>query len=289
MKSHHILCLFCYSLSLAAAAVSLSATDSFGLHLWVDIVIAHVVSTLVIFLFSTFYSNSSLYDPYWSVAPVPIYFFIALSDENGINLERIFLVGIPVCYWALRLTHNWLRTWPGLSKEDFRYVNLYETFGTFKWFINLFGIHLFPTLIVNLCLFPLYFYFIKNSADVSLFDYLICLFTLSMVLLEQISDEQMHIFKANIDNKGKTMNEGLWKYSRHPNYLGEVGFWFGLCGFGLIGTNGSVFLLICPIAMLLMFKFASIPMMDNRSLENRPDYADYMKKTSSLMLFPSKK
>ena len=48
MKSHHILCLFCYSLSLAAA-VSLSATDSFGFHLWVDIVIAHVVSTLVIF------------------------------------------------------------------------------------------------------------------------------------------------------------------------------------------------------------------------------------------------
>ena len=107
MKSHHILCLFCYSLSLAAAAVSLSATDSFGLHLWVDIVIAHVVSTLVIFLFSTFYSNSSFYDPYWSVAPVPIYFFIALSDESGINLERFFLVGIPVCYWAFRLTQNW--------------------------------------------------------------------------------------------------------------------------------------------------------------------------------------
>ena len=289
MKSHHILCFFCYSLSLAAAAVSLSATDVFGLHLWVDIVIAHVVSTLVIFLFSTFYSNSSLYDPYWSVAPVPIYFFVALSDENGINLERIFLVGIPVCYWAFRLTHNWLRTWPGLSKEDFRYVNLYETFGSFKWFINLFGIHLFPTLIVNLCLFPLYFYFIENSADVSSLDYLICLFTLSMVLLEQISDEQMHIFKANIENKGKTMNEGLWKYSRHPNYLGEVGFWFGLCAFGLIGSNGSILLLICPIAMLLMFMFASIPMMDNRSLENRPDYADYMKKTSSLMLFPSKK
>jgi steroid 5-alpha reductase family enzyme len=110
-----------------------------------------------------------------------------------------------------------------------------------------------------------------------------------MVLLEQISDEQMHIFKANIENKGKTMNKGLWKYSRHPNYLGEVGFWFGLCGFGLIGSNGSILLLICPIAMLLMFMFASIPMMDNRSLENRPDYADYMKKTSSLMFFPSKK
>jgi steroid 5-alpha reductase family enzyme len=99
----------------------------------------------------------------------------------------------------------------------------------------------------------------------------------------------MHIFKANTENKGKTMNKGLWKYSRHPNYLGEVGFWFGLCGFGLTGTNGSIFLLICPIAMLLMFMFASIPMMDNRSLENRPDYANYMKKTSSLMLLPSKK
>jgi len=57
----------------------------------------------------------------------------------------------------------------------------------------------------------------------------------------------------------------------------------------LIGSNGSIFLLICPIAMLIMFLFASIPMMDNRSLENRPDYADYMNKTSSLMLLPSKK
>ena len=176
MKAHHILCLFCYSLSLAAAVVSLSATDAFGFHLWIDVVIAHVISTLVIYLFSTFYSNSSLYDPYWSVAPVPIYFFIALSDVNEINMERIFLVGIPVCYWAFRLTHNWLRSWPGLSKEDFRYVNLYETFGSSKWFINLFGIHLFPTLIVNLCLFPLYFYFIENSAGVSVLDYLICLF-----------------------------------------------------------------------------------------------------------------
>ena len=61
MKSHHILCLFCYSLSLAAAAVSLSATDSFGFHLWVDIVIAHVVSTLVIFLFTKTGKNTQFY------------------------------------------------------------------------------------------------------------------------------------------------------------------------------------------------------------------------------------
>ena len=110
-----------------------------------------------------------------------------------------------------------------------------------------------------------------------------------MALLEQISDEQMHTFRGNTENKGKTMNQGLWQYSRHPNYLGEVGFWFGLCGFGIIGTNGSIFLLVCPLAMLLMFMFASIPMMDNRSLENRTDYEDYMRKTSSLMILPSKK
>ena len=67
MKSHHILCIFCYSLSFAAAAVSLSATDPFG-FICGQILLLHVGGTLVIFLFSTFYSNSSLYDPYWSVA-----------------------------------------------------------------------------------------------------------------------------------------------------------------------------------------------------------------------------
>ena len=116
-------------------------------------------------------------------------------------------------------TWNWLKTWPGL--EDFRYINLYQTFGRFNYLL-IFGIHLFPTLMVNICLFPLYFAITINEAGI--FCGLVFLyFTILAVLLEHVSDEQMHSFKAD-RNALLTMNKGLWKYSRHPNYLGEILF-----------------------------------------------------------------
>ena len=84
-------------------------------------------------------------------------------------------------------------------------------------------------------------------------------------------------FKADEKNAYITMNKGLWKYSRHPNYLGEILFWFGLFGFSLSQSFDNFWLIICPLSMLAMFIFASIPMMDNRSLERRPDYEEYTK------------
>tara|TARA_B100000482_G_C12542621_1_gene272867 strand:- start:545 stop:874 length:330 start_codon:yes stop_codon:yes gene_type:complete len=109
------------------------------------------------------------------------------------------------------------------------------------------------------------------------------------VVLETISDEQMREFRKNPLNKGKTMKYKLWKYSRHPNYLGEIGFWFGIYMMGLSSGMAPFWIIICPLTMLALFIFVSCPMMDNRSLMNRPDYKDYMKVTSQLMLLPPKK
>ena len=93
----------------------------------------------------------------------------------------------------------------------------------------------------------------------------------------------MHKFKAQQDNVSKTMKSGLWKYSRHPNYLGEILFWFGIFGFSLSQSLDNWWLIVFPFSMLSMFIFASIPMMDNRSLEKREDYLEYMKETPSLL------
>ena len=183
------------------------------------------------------------------------------------------------------MTWNWAKGWEGLTDEDFRYLNLYATFRNFKWFINLFGIHLFPTIMVNMCLFPLYYAISINSEPINLIDWFFCIFTILAVLLEHISDEQMHKFKAEQDNVSKTMKSGLWKYSRHPNYLGEILFWFGIFGFSLSQTLDNWWLIVFPLSMLAMFVFASIPMMDNRSLEKREDYFEYMKETPSLLPF----
>tara|TARA_X000000368_G_scaffold316574_1_gene253957 strand:- start:1023 stop:1781 length:759 start_codon:yes stop_codon:yes gene_type:complete len=250
------------------------------------ITIWHIYATIFIYIGSVILKNSSLYDPFWSVAPIPIALYLALNFENTLIVK--FLVLTPIIFWALRLTRNWIISWEGFEHEDFRYIDLKNTSMFKAEFNNFFGIHLFPTLIVNLSLYPLVF-ILTNNSNSSIFLSFASLFTFLAVVLETISDEQMREFRKNPLNKGKTMKYKLWKYSRHPNYLGEIGFWFGIYMMGLSSGMAPFWIIICPLTMLALFIFVSCPMMDNRSLMNRPDYKDYMEVTSQLMLLPPKK
>ncbi len=254
-------------------------------YLWIYIIIWHLTSTLFIYLFSVIHKNSSIYDPFWSVAPVPIVIFLSVHSPN--NLLINLLIIIPIILWSLRLTLNWICSWNGLLHEDFRYIDLKDT-TTFKAFINnLFGIHIIPTLIVNISLYPIQ-YILLNP--VVYFNVLIfaSIFTSMSVYLEYVADKQMKIFRSNIQNHGKTMQKGLWKYSRHPNYLGEILFWIGIYLFGVSSGVAPIAILVCPLIMLALFIFISCPLMDNRSLKKRTDYKNYMKKTSQLFLWPPK-
>tara|TARA_Y100000768_G_scaffold218652_1_gene164867 strand:- start:269 stop:1027 length:759 start_codon:yes stop_codon:yes gene_type:complete len=245
----------------------------------------HIYATLFIYIGSVILKNSSLYDPFWSVAPVPIVIYLAINSDNSMLLK--ILVTFPIIFWAARLTRNWLISWKGFEHEDFRYIDLKNTNIYKAEFNNFFGIHLFPTLIVNICLYPLVFIFL-NPIEVTPFLYFASIFTFMAVVLETVSDEQMRLFRNNPNNKGKTMKYKLWKYSRHPNYLGEICFWFGIYFMGLSSNLAPIWIIICPLSMLALFIFASCPMMDERSLKNRKDYKEYMEKTSQLLLLPPK-
>ena len=256
------------------------------IHFWLLILIAHIIATIIIYLFSVILKNSSLYDPFWSVAPVPIVIILSMGMET---LEIKLLVLIPICFWALRLTRNWIISWEGFSHEDFRYIDLKNTNKIQAEINNFFGIHLIPTLIVNFGLFPLIYLVNQvNDSVVMPFLYLASLFTFLSVILETVADEQMREFRNNPENKGKTMRYKLWRYSRHPNYLGEVLFWYGIYFMGLSSGLMPIWTMLCPTTMLALFIFISCPMMDNRSLKNRSDYKDYMQKTSQLFLLPPK-
>ena len=105
--------------------------------------------------------------------------------------------------------------------------------------------------------------------------------------LELVADEQMRKFRSNVSNNGKTMRQGLWSYSRHPNYLGEILFWWGLYFMTISIDINYWYLFVCPLIMNLMFSLITCQMMDNRSLERRTDYADYMKSTRQLIIWRS--
>ena len=178
-----------------------------------------------------------------------------------------------------------MRDWDGLEHEDFRYIDLKAK--PFAFLIDLFGIHIYPTLQVNLSLFPIYYALSVSTNEVGILLYLASLFTVLAVTLELVADEQMRKFRNNVSNKGKTMRQGLWSYSRHPNYLGEILFWWGLYFMTISIDINYWYLFICPLIMNLMFSLITCQMMDNRSLERRLDYADYMKSTRQLIIWRS--
>jgi len=277
-----LLCISIYIVSFYLAYVLLPESINF---IWLKITIWHVNATIFIYLGSVLLKNSSLYDPFWSVAPVPIVIYLSIQSENSILLKM--LVIFPILLWATRLTRNWVISWEGFHHEDFRYIDLKNTNKYKAEFNNFFGIHLFPTFIVNICLYPLVYIFI-NDVDVNVYLYISSIITLIAVILETVADEQMRKFRSDPRNKGKTMKYKLWRYSRHPNYLGEVGFWFGIYFMGISSGFAPLWLIVCPLAMLLLFVLVSCPMMDERSLKNRPNYKEYMDNTSQLMLLPPK-
>ena len=85
-----------------------------------DVLLAHIVATLVIFYIYIIYKNSSLYDPFLSVIPLPIFIYLIMYPEvDEPSSSRFILIGIPVTYYVIRLTWNWLKTWPGLEKKIF--------------------------------------------------------------------------------------------------------------------------------------------------------------------------
>ena len=248
---------------------------------WLLILAWHIFATLIIFMFSNIHKNSSIYDPFWHVAPIPIVFYTA--DQSTLPVMELYLVLSAFLFWSLRLTYNWYLNWTNLDHEDFRYIDLKNN-NRFLAFINdLFGIHLIPTLIVNASLYPIYIALTSDS--LSNLVYVGFILIIVAVTVQYISDDQMRKFRKDDENFGKTMKYGLWKYSRHPNYFGEVSFWFGIYLFALASGETSILLLACPMLMLALFVFISCPMMDNRSLKKRSDYREYMKKTPQLFMW----
>jgi len=244
---------------------------------------ADLAATLVVFLFSVAAGNASLYDPYWSVAPAVVVVAWALwRDDAG---ARQIVVLTLVLIWAFRLTANWAVGWRGLGHEDWRYRQLREQRPPWLpfWVVNLTGIQLLPTLVVFAGLLPVWPATTMLDRPFGLLDVLAVVVTAGAILTETVADLQLHRFARDPANRGRILDTGLWKYSRHPNYLGEVGFWWGLWLFGLSAAPGWWWSVAGPLLMVLLFALVSVPMMDRRSVARRPAYAEHMRDVPALL------
>lgn len=250
---------------------------------------ADVVATLVIFGWSMAYDNSSFYDAYWSVIPPAIVLYWISLAEPGVVPFRTALVLLVVWLWGVRLTWNWARGWTGLDHEDWRYVDFREQFPKAYWLVSFGGIHFFPTLIVFAGMYAVYPALVTGARPVGWIDALALVVGLVAVALEFFADNQLRAFVLGPKRPGETLRTGLWAHSRHPNYLGEILFWWSLYLFGVAADPGWLGRgLFGPAAMTAMFVFVSIPLLEKRSLERRANYQQVIDEIPMLIPWPKK-
>ena len=245
------------------------------------VALADVAATIVVFIFSVIASNSSIYDPYWSVAPVPIALFWLLQPgSNGFANPRHVLIFALLCLWAIRLTSNWAMRWHGLSHEDWRYQDIRKQSGSLYWPVSFVGIHLMPTLLVFLGCLALWPTLSDRRAQLTWLDIVAALVVLTAVTIEATADFQMQRFRSRPQAVEQVAPPGLWSFSRHPNYFGEVLFWWGLYLFVPLAYPQFWWVFIGPLAILLLFLGVSIPLMERHLLTGHPKYKEYQQRVS---------
>ncbi|MBR5060298.1 MAG: DUF1295 domain-containing protein [Clostridia bacterium] len=247
---------------------------------WSNLFIADVAATAVVFIFSLIFRNASVYDPYWSVQPLVI--LGALSFESEMSAPKFALM-LAVFFWGIRLTANWAMNFGSLEHEDWRYVMLREKTGKLYPLVNFLGIHLFPTVVVYLCTMPAALFVVRNvrqgpHAGI----YAASAICVLAAVFQGIADLEMRAFRKS--GTGTFIKTGLWKYSRHPNYLCEIVMWWSVAiGVVTVFPEIWMFLIIGAAVNTLMFLTVSIPMADRRQ-SRKPGFEEY--KNSTRMLLP---
>lgn len=247
------------------------ANELFWLTIWM---------TIVVFIGSSIHRNASLYDPYWSVLPI---FFTLLGPVmhlfSDIEMREYLLMAV-IFTWGVRLTGNWIYTWKGLHHQDWRYTELKNKTGIWYPAVNFLGIHLFPTLIVFVAYLPAFEVFGGERPPLQLLDFVALAVGFFGIAIQTTADIQMHRFRKRF--RGQINKKGLWGWSRHPNYLGEISIWVSVFLFGISAGAPLWPTVICPLVMIALFAFISIPMMEKRQ-SKKDGWEDYRRNVGMLL------
>lgn len=237
--------------------------------------LADTVSTVVVFIVGVIVGSASIYDPYWSVQTVFIYIPLMIKYNNFSVGAFIYLFAI--LFWSVRLTINFIKGFDDLSYIDWRYKMLKEKSGPFYQIVNFTGIHMFPTIVVFLASIPAYLYIMNDMTfePLNIIGLLIMTFA---TIIELVSDRDMRKFKEVRTSNKEIINIGLWKYSRHPNYFGEIMFWYGVALTFILSNIGMWYSIIGAVLNTLLFIFISVPMEENHLKEYKEGFEEYKKK-----------
>jgi steroid 5-alpha reductase family enzyme len=242
----------------------------------------------LLWLLSLKLKNASIVDIWWGLGFVLIaWASYALTESYQ---PRKLLVCTLVTIWGLRLAwHLWRRNRG--KGEDFRYRAMRKRHGAQFKIISLFLVFGLQGLLLWVVSLPLQF---AQAAlwpwTLTWWDYAGSGVWFAGFLFEAVSDWQLARFKAEPQNKGRVLNQGLWRYTRHPNYFGDALVWWGFWLIAMATPDGFITILSPLLLTFLLLKVSGVALLERSLVKTRPGYQAYMKKTSAFIpWFPKNK
>ena len=238
-----------------------------------------LVLVTLLWVWSVFIKNVSIVDIFWGLGFVVVNaFYVFMSGE--LNSRKILILAL-VSIWGLRLTIYLAKRNIGKG-EDFRYQEFRRNFGPKRyWWFSFFQVFLLQGALIMIVSLPLLGINTSDSSgDLKVLDYIGIIVWLIGFVFEAGGDFQLARFKRNIANKGKVLNTGFWKYTRHPNYFGDSAVWWAYAIFSI--AAGSYWQIIGSIIMtLLIIKISGVALLEKTLNDTKPLYIEYIKKTNS--------
>lgn len=242
--------------------------------------LALLVFTHLVFFIAVIKKNYAVVDIAWGLG----FCLVALISfgQNRVQDERSTVVFLLVLFWGIRLASYLLLRLLKKKEEDFRYAQMRAQWGRRANVHAWIKIFLFQPVILWLIAAPMSLTLMRSTIPWNILDTIGLIIALSGLVIETLADAQMAAFKSKEENKGKLIRVGLWKHSRHPNYFGEMLFWWGLGFFALnsvlpwIAFNGAM------VITFLLLKVSGAPLLEEK-LKKHPDYEDYLKETNAFV------
>ncbi len=236
------------------------------------------------FIFSLVKKRNDVADVAWGLGFVILaWTSFLLADDFSV---RGALVGILVSIWGLRLAWH-IHTRNKGKTEDYRYLAWRKEWGKYFYVRSYFQVYLLQGVFLFLIALPILFINKNTGATFGPLDLFGVAVWLFGFYFEFVGDMQLMRFVKDPANKGKLMQSGLWAYTRHPNYFGEVTQWWGIwiialsVPFGWVGIVGPI------VITFLILKVSGIPMLEKK-MEEHPDFKEYKRKTSVFIPLPRK-
>lgn len=253
-------------------------------HVLVSCALAIAVLMLVTWLISLLAHDASLVDIVWGLGFVVVAATAAATGE-GPAVRRWLLAGL-VAVWGLRLSGYLAKRNLGHG-EDYRYVAMRKKWGERFPLVSLFQVFGLQGVLMWVVSLPVQLAdATERPAGLGLLAFVgVALWAVGL-FFEGVGDFQLARFKAQPDSKGKVMDEGLWRYTRHPNYFGDFCVWWGLFLVAAETGPGS-FGVIGPIVMsVLLIRVSGVAMLEKTIGKRRQGYDDYVRRTSAFFPRP---